>query len=213
VRLLYVVFCRVVEWLALLARGRASLEVEVLVLRHENAVLRRGSPRPRLHWVTVGSKANQSGWATGRGHYRMEDPPHGWGRSRAPQPGRPGRSSSRARPKAFWRVTSCTWTRSASHVSMSCSSWRSPPGGCRSSAPRPIRPGGGWPSRRAAWSWTWATGRPVPVSDSPCRDQNEQRHSHDPPSSYRRGDNWATSRGALLKGRSSRGLHRRAFDP
>jgi putative transposase len=45
------VFCRIVEWLALLARGRASLEVELVVLRHENAVLRRGSPRPRLDWV------------------------------------------------------------------------------------------------------------------------------------------------------------------
>jgi hypothetical protein len=42
-RLLYVVFCRIVEWLALLARGRASLEVELVVLRHENAVLRRAA--------------------------------------------------------------------------------------------------------------------------------------------------------------------------
>ena len=50
-RLLYVVFCRIVELLALLARGRASLEVELVVLRHENAVLRRGCPRPRLDWV------------------------------------------------------------------------------------------------------------------------------------------------------------------
>jgi putative transposase len=46
VRLLYVVFCRIVEWLTMLARGRASREVELLVLRHENAVLRRASPRP-----------------------------------------------------------------------------------------------------------------------------------------------------------------------
>jgi putative transposase len=50
-RLLYVVFCRVVEWLTLLARSRAGLEVELLVLRHENAVLRRGNPRPRLDWA------------------------------------------------------------------------------------------------------------------------------------------------------------------
>jgi len=50
-RLLYVVFCRIVEWLALLARSRASLEVELLVLRHENTVLRRANPRPRLDWV------------------------------------------------------------------------------------------------------------------------------------------------------------------
>ena len=50
-RLLYVVFCRIVEWLALLARSRASLQVELLVLRHENSVLRRANPRPRLDWV------------------------------------------------------------------------------------------------------------------------------------------------------------------
>jgi transposase InsO family protein len=50
-RLLYFAFCRIVGWLATLARSRASLEVEILVLRHENAVLRRGNPRPRLNWA------------------------------------------------------------------------------------------------------------------------------------------------------------------
>ena len=48
--LLYVVFCRIVEWLTLLARGRASLEVALLLLRHENAVPRRGTIRP-IHAV------------------------------------------------------------------------------------------------------------------------------------------------------------------
>jgi hypothetical protein len=38
--LLFVVFCQIVEWLTLLARGRASLEVELLVMRHEIAILR-----------------------------------------------------------------------------------------------------------------------------------------------------------------------------
>jgi len=44
------VFCRIVAWLALLARGRGR-EVELVVLRHKNAVLRRVSPAPRLDWV------------------------------------------------------------------------------------------------------------------------------------------------------------------
>jgi hypothetical protein len=42
---------RVLSWLALLARSDATKDVEILVLRHEVAVLRRHNPRPRLTWV------------------------------------------------------------------------------------------------------------------------------------------------------------------
>jgi putative transposase len=51
VRLLYLVFCRILEWLALLGRSRAALQAELLVLRHENAILRRGGKRARLNWA------------------------------------------------------------------------------------------------------------------------------------------------------------------
>ncbi|MCW2637700.1 MAG: integrase catalytic region [Dactylosporangium sp.] len=50
-RLLYLVFCRIVEWLTLLAGTSAAKDVEILVLRHENAVLRRQNPMPRLNWA------------------------------------------------------------------------------------------------------------------------------------------------------------------
>lgn len=40
-RLLYFIFVRLLGWLALLARSDASKEAEILVLRHQLAVLRR----------------------------------------------------------------------------------------------------------------------------------------------------------------------------
>jgi hypothetical protein len=41
---------RILGWLTLLARRRSGLIVEVLVLRHELAVLRRQVTRPRPTW-------------------------------------------------------------------------------------------------------------------------------------------------------------------
>jgi transposase InsO family protein len=50
-RLAYLMLARVLSWLALLARADAAKDVEILVLRHEVAVLRRHNPRPTLSWV------------------------------------------------------------------------------------------------------------------------------------------------------------------
>ena len=44
-------FVRLTGWMALLARSSASKDAELLVLRHEAAVLRRQNPRPKLDWA------------------------------------------------------------------------------------------------------------------------------------------------------------------
>ena len=50
-RLLYLIFTRSLGWLVLLGRSGRSKEIEILVLRHQLAVLQHQTGRPRLSWA------------------------------------------------------------------------------------------------------------------------------------------------------------------
>ncbi|MFC9219895.1 hypothetical protein ACFT8W_03625 [Streptomyces hygroscopicus] len=50
-RLLYLIFCRLLGCLLLLGRSAAANNAEILALRHEVAVLRRQIKRPQLSWA------------------------------------------------------------------------------------------------------------------------------------------------------------------
>ena len=50
-RLLYLIFQHMLGLVLLLSRTSSTKDIELLVLRHEVAVLRRTNPRPRLEWA------------------------------------------------------------------------------------------------------------------------------------------------------------------
>ena len=50
-RLIYQMFAKLLSWIVLHTRSDTSKEIEILVLRHQLAVLQRRTPRPRTTWT------------------------------------------------------------------------------------------------------------------------------------------------------------------
>jgi hypothetical protein len=49
-QLIYVMFAKLLSWMVLHTRSDATKDIEILVLRHQLAVLRRRTPRSRMIW-------------------------------------------------------------------------------------------------------------------------------------------------------------------
>ena len=50
-RLIYQMFSKLLGWIVLRTRSDTTKDIEILVLRHQLAVLQRRTPRPRMSWT------------------------------------------------------------------------------------------------------------------------------------------------------------------
>ena len=49
-KLIYQMLVKLLSWIVLHARSDTTKEIKILVLRHQLAVLQRGTPHPRISW-------------------------------------------------------------------------------------------------------------------------------------------------------------------
>jgi len=93
VRLIYRWLVTLLSWLALLARSSASKNAEILVPRHEVAVLRRGNPKPKTDWADRALLA--AGQRTGRADRQAGPGQRSLGRGQDPGRATPPRAPDR----------------------------------------------------------------------------------------------------------------------
>ena len=53
-KLTYLTFAKLLGWMVLRIRSDTTKDIEILVLRHQLAVLQRRTPRPRVCWADRG---------------------------------------------------------------------------------------------------------------------------------------------------------------
>ena len=56
-KLIYQMLCKLLSWMIPDARADAAEDIEILVLRHQLALLQRRTQRPRLHWTIAPSSS------------------------------------------------------------------------------------------------------------------------------------------------------------
>ena len=61
-KLIYQMLCKLLSWMIPDARADAAKDIEILVLRHQLALLQRRTQRPRLHWTIAPSSPSSPPW-------------------------------------------------------------------------------------------------------------------------------------------------------
>ena len=56
----YQMFAKLLSWIVLRTRSDTTKDIEILVLRHQLAVLQRRTPRPRTTWTSISSASCSS---------------------------------------------------------------------------------------------------------------------------------------------------------
>ena len=110
-RLLYLVFGRLRGWLVLPGRSAPSKDGELLVLRHEAAVLRRANPGPGLDWADRAILAVLIPLLPAKLRiHRLVSPRHR--PALAPQPGSPWKARPDACAAGAWGLSqNARWSR------------------------------------------------------------------------------------------------------
>jgi putative transposase len=63
-KLIYLMFAKLLGWMMLRIRADATKDIEILVRRHQLAVLQRRTPRPRLRWADRALTAALALWGS-----------------------------------------------------------------------------------------------------------------------------------------------------